>query len=67
MQSIQRSDKSKVLDSLFIDKKAYIGIERVSNGIQKEDPFVKHATDDVWFIVKGKLVRNNKKCFKGEK
>jgi len=58
MLTISRAEQSKFLDSL-IEKKAFIGIERVSNGIQKDDPFEKYATDNVWFIVKGKLVRNN--------
>jgi len=66
MISISRSDKSKILDITLdkIMKEASFGIERLSYGIEKEDPFKGLATDDVWYIVKGKLIRNNKRAIK---
>jgi len=65
MIPISRTDKSIFLDNVIkqIDKKSF-EIERISNGIKKDDPFINCATNDVWFIIKGNLIRNNKKCIK---
>jgi hypothetical protein len=65
VNTISRVDKSVFMDSILnkLNKKSF-EIERISNGFQKKDPFINHATNDVWFIVKGKLIRNNKKCIK---
>lgn len=65
MIPISRSKRSKVFDNLFSEmKKEATGLYRASFGIKKEDPFEKHATGDIWFIVEGKLVRNKKKIIK---
>jgi hypothetical protein len=61
---ISRSDNSLFLDNLIneFEKTAAIGIERISNGLVKEDPFEEHADGNVWFIKDGKLLKNKKKA-----
>lgn len=67
MIPISRDCCSFFLDSLFssIEKKASFSIERLSTGaIQKEDPFLEYATDDVWKISGSKLFKNKTKGIK---
>lgn len=63
MLTITRSNQSSFLNNL-IEKKAFCGIERVSYGVAKKDPFENKVDGEVWTIVGNKLVRNNKKGVK---
>lgn len=62
MTSITRADQSVFLESFV--KKAFCGIERISHGVAKKDPFEGKVDGEVWQIVGNKLVRNNKKGVK---
>lgn len=57
------SRQSEILDKVVqrMSKKSFAGLQRVNMQIEKEDPFFEHATPDVWFIVKGKLIKNKSK------
>lgn len=64
---ISRAGQSKILDSVTEElyKEASF-IERICT-THREDPFEGQVDGDVWHIVKGKLVRNNKKGMAVEK
>lgn len=55
MLTITRADQSSFLDEGFI-KKAFIGIERISNGV-KEDPFEEYGSPNIWRINGNKLLK----------
>lgn len=58
---MKRLDQSTFLDNLLSMEKKAFGIERISDGIRKEDPFEKYANEEFWFIKNGKLYRKRKR------
>lgn len=59
---MKRVEQSEFLNKLFssIEKKAF-GIERISNGPVKEDPFEDIDFEEVWKISGNKLLKNKSK------
>lgn len=56
MIPISRTDQSRFVDSLF-EKKATIGITRISGGRARNDPFEGKVESNVWKIKGKKLLR----------
>ena len=60
MLPISRSYKSEFIDNVFKNFKE-ASIHRIDFNQADDDPFEKYATDDVWYMVDGKLIKNKSK------
>ena len=60
MLPISRVDKSEFINNLFRNFKE-ASISRIDFNKADDDPFERYATNDVWYMAEGKLIRDNAK------